>query len=125
MVISDEAQQGGGHGVHRAPTLRPADVKPICGLQTRAPPQTMSDVMQRFFFDIHDDNFQPDDTGTEFPNLLKARTAAVAMAGRMLSDDPDKWLLGDDWHIEVHAGDGLVLFRFGIVAADFVVPHAQ
>jgi hypothetical protein len=74
--------------------------------------------MPRYFFDIRDGKFMPDDCGTDLPSLQAARVQAVAVAGELLRDDPEKFLDGDEWHIEVRDGDGLVLFTFAFVATD-------
>jgi hypothetical protein len=69
--------------------------------------------MTHYFFDIRDGNFMPDEIGLELPNLAAARVEAVAFAGAMIAGDPAKFL-----HVEVHEGDGLVLFTFAFVATN-------
>lgn len=68
--------------------------------------------MPRYFFDVRDESFIPDDTGLELPDLQAAKVQAVAFAGRMLAEDPDKFLDGDEWLIEIRHEDGLVLYSF-------------
>jgi hypothetical protein len=74
--------------------------------------------MRRYFFDVRDGEFIPDDTGADFATLRAARLQAVAMAGAMLSEDPGKFLDGDDWQIELRDESGLIFFTFAFVGTE-------
>jgi hypothetical protein len=74
--------------------------------------------VSRYFFDVRDGKFMPDDTGTDLPTLQAARIQALRLAGQMLNEDPEKFLDGDEWQVELRDPDGLVLFTFAFVATD-------
>jgi hypothetical protein len=78
-----------------------------------------------YFFDVRDGQFMPDQTGSELPSLEAARIEAVAMAGRLLVDEPEKFVGGDKWRIEVRNTDAQVLYTFSFIGIDAPGPIAD
>ena len=67
--------------------------------------------MPRYFFDLRDGQFIPDDTGSELAGLNEARVQAVMLAGALLKDNPGgQFWEGHDWNVEVREGAGPILF---------------
>lgn len=66
--------------------------------------------MPRYFFATADGTREPDDVGTELPNLATARVEAIKYAGEVLSDHPEIIWDGEDFRVEVSDEDGLMLF---------------
>ncbi len=57
--------------------------------------------MARFFFHTVDGRRDRDTTGTELPDAVAARVAAIRYAGDLLSDQPDMLWDGSDFRVEV------------------------
>ena len=72
--------------------------------------------MPRYFFDVHDDQDIPDDTGTELPDRNAMRTEAIRLAGEMLRDLNGK-LAGEQWSMTVRdeAGHQVMTLEFSAV----------
>ena len=68
--------------------------------------------MSRFFFDL--DGHEPDDTGEELANAFEARGAAIALLGRILSDDPTYALQGH-WRVDVTDESRRTLYSVSVV----------
>lgn len=58
----------------------------------------------RFFFHIQDSVVLKDQEGTDLPNLQAARLQAVSMAGQLLVDHPETFLVDGRWTVEIHEG---------------------
>ncbi len=54
--------------------------------------------------------------GSELPDLQAAREEAVALAGALLKEASEKFWSGEQWHMDVTDGNGLVLFRLDFSA---------
>lgn len=67
--------------------------------------------MARFYFNVRDGMSCLDMEGTELPDWQAARIKAIRLAGQIIWDDAQRIALGEDWHIEVTDGTGLILFQ--------------
>ena len=74
--------------------------------------------MPRYFFDVRDGTYYPDEIGSELPGLAAARSAAVTFAGELLRDQGDKFWAGEEWKVEVKDETGLILFTLIFMAVD-------
>ena len=74
--------------------------------------------MPRYFFDVRDGEFFPDDTGTELADLNAARAEAVVFSGRLLADLGSRFWDTGDWNISVRDESGLVLFSLLFAATN-------
>ena len=57
--------------------------------------------MPRYFFNVHDGVAVPDESGTELPDTLAVRVAAVKAAGEAIRDLGDKFWQLEDWQLVV------------------------
>lgn len=73
--------------------------------------------MPRFFFHVYDGKVIPDHKGAELPDWEAARLNAIAVAGRLLTDEPERIALGEDWRMEVKDEEGLILFQLNFFVA--------
>lgn len=67
--------------------------------------------MQRFFFNVEYGETSIDDEGTEFPDILHARTAAVIFLTEVLRDLGDVFWSKPNVAITVSDESGLTLYR--------------
>ena len=74
--------------------------------------------MPRFFFHHTDGKFDPDNEGTEFPDLATARVEAVRYAGEVARDRPHEIWSGDTFRIEVSDEDDMLLCTIVILGLD-------
>jgi hypothetical protein len=74
--------------------------------------------MPRFFFHHTDGKFDPDNEGTEFPDLATARVEAVRYAAELVRDRPDEVWAGDTFRIEVSDEDNMLLYTVVILGLD-------
>ncbi|WP_129222237.1 DUF6894 family protein [Lichenibacterium ramalinae] len=74
--------------------------------------------MPRFFFHHTDGAFDPDNEGTEYPDLTTARMEAVRYAGELVRDSPDEVWKGDTFRIEVSDEGGMLLCTVVILGLD-------
>jgi hypothetical protein len=74
--------------------------------------------MPRFFFHHTDGGFDPDNEGTDFPDLMAARTAAVRYAGELVQERPHEVWSGNTFRIEVSDQDGMLLCTIVILGLD-------
>ena len=74
--------------------------------------------MPRFFFHHTDGAFDPDDEGTEFPDLATARVEAVRYAAEVVRYRPYEVWAGDTFRIEVSDQDGMLLCTIVILGLD-------
>jgi hypothetical protein len=72
----------------------------------------------RFFFHHTDGEFDPDDEGTEFPDLATARVEAVRYAAELVRDRPHEVWAGDTFRIEVSDEDDMLLCTIVILELD-------
>jgi hypothetical protein len=72
----------------------------------------------RFFFHHTDGKFDPDNEGTEFPDLATARVEAVRYAAELVRDRPDEVWAGDTFRIEVSDEDDMLLCTIVILGLD-------
>ena len=74
--------------------------------------------MPRFFFHHTDGAFDPDDEGTDYPDLTTARAEAVRYAGEIVRDRPDEVWAGDTFRIEVSDEGGMLLCTIVVLGLD-------
>lgn len=67
--------------------------------------------MPHFHFNVFDGVTVLDAEGVELASLDEARTEAIALAGQMLKDYPERVRSDEEWRIEVINDTGLLLFR--------------
>lgn len=83
--------------------------------------------MPRYFFDVHDGVDSLDGEGTLLDDVYQARAEAAKMAGKLLSDDAERFWTGEEWQIVVRDGAGLTLFTliFSTVDPPAVISRAS
>ena len=74
--------------------------------------------MPRFFFHHTDGGFDPDNEGTELPDLATARVEAVRYAAEVVRDRPDEVWSGETFRIEVSDEHGMLLCTVVILGLD-------
>lgn len=74
--------------------------------------------MPRFFFHRTDGAFDPDNEGTEFPDLMTARVEAIRFAAETVRDDPQQVWAGDTFRIEVSDEEDMLLYTVVILGLD-------
>lgn len=74
--------------------------------------------MPRYFFHDVEGRRQRDMEGSYLPNIEAARIEAIAYAGQVLKDRPDKVWAGGQWRVEVADEEGRLLFTLVTVAVD-------
>ena len=57
--------------------------------------------MPRYFFHVHDGFDLPDETGTEFPDIVAVRFAAVTVAGEIIRDLGESFWEIEAWRLDV------------------------
>lgn len=72
--------------------------------------------MPRYHFNVRDGVSAPDPEGTELSGLAEAERCAVKLSGDLLSDDPDRFWTGEEWHMDVTDDRGLILFSLTFIA---------
>jgi len=86
------------------------------------PPQQGSATVPRYFFNIVDGKFLPDDTGTECADLAAMRAAAIEAAGAILRDLSGKFRKGTEWQRHVTDSEKNTVFRVRFSAEDVEPP---
>ena len=74
--------------------------------------------MPRFFFHRTDGTFDPDNEGTDFPDLATARSEAIRFAAETVRDDPEEVWAGDTFRVEVSDAEGMLLCTIVILGLD-------
>lgn len=74
--------------------------------------------MPRFYFHRTDGAFDPDDEGTEFPDLATARSEAIRFAAETVKDNPEEVWAGDAFRVEVSDEEGMLLCTVVILGLD-------
>ena len=74
--------------------------------------------MPRYFFHRADGTFDPDEEGTEYPDLAAARVAAIHFAAESIKDKPDEVWKGHNFRIEVSDETGMLLCTVVILGLD-------
>lgn len=74
--------------------------------------------MPRYFFHDVAGRRQRDTKGMSLPNIKAARIEAIAYAGQVLRDRPDKVWASGQWRVEVADEEGRLLFTLVTVAVD-------
>ncbi|HLZ73947.1 DUF6894 family protein [Phenylobacterium sp.] len=74
--------------------------------------------MARYFFDIRDGEFFPDEVGSEFVDLEAARIHAVVRSGELLKENPSRFWEGEEWQLEVRDEARRVLFILTFMATN-------
>ena len=74
--------------------------------------------MGRYHFNIYDGHTVRDGEGTVLPDSRRAREAAIATAGKLISDAARRSKIDEEWRMEVTGGTGLLLFRLDFVISD-------
>lgn len=65
--------------------------------------------MKRFFFDLSDGGWEPDETGTELQDDASAQRQAIRFAGEILTHEPHRLQRGE-MRVNVHDLERAVLF---------------
>lgn len=73
--------------------------------------------MPRFFFDVQDGAFIPDDEGIELADLRAARISAAELAGALLKDEAESFWHANGWRVDVKDEAGSVLFALHFYAS--------
>ena len=79
--------------------------------------------MPRYHFHVHDGRAFPDEDGTELPDIDTARSQAIRLMGQMLTDSPETFWNGEEWHLDVSDERGLTLFSLMFLAIDGAAPR--
>ena len=79
--------------------------------------------MPRYHFRVHDKVKFTDRQGTEFEDEHAARREALIIAGAFFGDAARRSELREDWHIEVRAETGQLLFRLNFTASPSEQPE--
>ena len=74
--------------------------------------------MPRFFFHVHDGKNIRDDEGEELPHLQAARVEAIALAGRIVSNEAERIGLGEDWSMDVMDENGRLVFQPALLVVE-------
>ena len=74
--------------------------------------------MPRFFFHRTDGAFDPDNEGTEFPDLMTARAEAIRFAAETVKEDPQQVWAGNTFRVEVSDEEGMLLCTVVILGLD-------
>ena len=74
--------------------------------------------MQRFFFHRTDGDFDPDNQGTEFPNLATAKLDAVRFAAESVKESPEDVWLDGTFRVEVSDEQGMLLCMVIVLGID-------
>ena len=74
--------------------------------------------MPRYFFHRADGVFDPDQEGTEFPDLAAARIEAIRFAASSMLDDPQEVWKGHNFRIEVSDEAGMLLCTVVVLGLD-------
>ena len=74
--------------------------------------------MPRYFFHRADGEFDPDDTGTELPDLTAARTAAIRFAAESVKDSPGRVQPSHAFRVEVSDDAGMLLCTIVVLELD-------
>ena len=81
--------------------------------------------MPRYFFNIDDGYSEPDDTGTEFPDIYIAQSEAIRMSGEVIRELSARLWGGPDWRLEVTDEYGTSLFVLCFSAEEHILPKAS
>jgi hypothetical protein len=90
----------------------------------RSPRFRQEGAVPQFHFDVTDGDFIPDLGGTVLPDLEAARRHAVLLAGALLTENSDKFWLGETWMIEVRDDCGLALLTMAFSARETPVARS-
>jgi hypothetical protein len=74
-------------------------------------------IVPRYFFNVFDGRSPCDDVGTELPGPDQARREAIRLAGQIISEDPQRIVLGAGWYLEVRDERGALLTRLDFIVA--------
>ena len=74
--------------------------------------------MPRYFFHRADGVFDPDEEGTELPDLAAARIEAIRFAAASIKDQPEEVWKGHNFRIEVSDEEGMLLCTVVILGLD-------
>lgn len=74
--------------------------------------------MPRYFFDIRDGEFIPDEVGLDLADLDAARVHAVVRSGDILRENASRFWDGDEWQLEVRDRSRQILFILTFMATD-------
>ncbi len=77
--------------------------------------------MPRYFFDVRDGEYFPDNEGREFADLEGARLHAVVLSAELLRENPSRFWDGEEWQLEVRDHERLILFILTFMATN--APH--
>jgi hypothetical protein len=66
--------------------------------------------MPRFYFNMFLDGAEPDEEGTECPDVYVAQAHAVRTAGEIMLDLGRRFWSGGEWRLELTDADGKRLF---------------
>jgi hypothetical protein len=69
--------------------------------------------MKRYFFNLSDGGWEPDDIGSELPDDRAAQQEAIRFAGEILKGEPE-WLERGQMRVDVQDADGKFGFAIEI-----------
>ena len=76
--------------------------------------------MPRYYFHIRDRASEPDETGTELPDISTAQGQAIRLCGEILEGMGPRFWTGTDWRLEVADEHGCILFVLHFAAEERV-----
>lgn len=71
--------------------------------------------MPRYFFHLHDGKDIRDDLGEVLPDMRAAQSHGLCFVGEILRSNPEEFLNGDEWSLEIADGDGLILATIDVL----------
>ena len=74
--------------------------------------------MPQFYFHRTNGAFDPDNEGTDFPDLAEARLEAIRFAAETMKDNPQEVWADGTFRVEVSDEEGMLLCTIVILALD-------
>jgi hypothetical protein len=78
--------------------------------------------MPRYFFHVLHQSSQPDDEGSEFPDIHAAQAAAVRLCGEMIQEIDGKFWQAPLWQLQVNDQAQRLLFTLTFSAEEHAAP---
>ena len=74
--------------------------------------------MPRYFFNVHDGEYLPDEDGTELVDIYSAQAEAIKLCGSLVRELGVKFWDHGEWKLEVCGADRRLLFTLTLTAAE-------
>ena len=74
--------------------------------------------MPRYFFNVHDGVYVPDEDGSELPDVYSAQTEAIKLCGALIAELGAKFWDHGEWKLEVCDSSTRLLFTLTLTAAE-------